>query len=89
MIIKIIILIEYSNDKTIHSTFKELLEHVYSRIESNINKDEIKSVLNEEIKDAECKCYTVNQVPAPKRKRSPSYLGSASLLGSPATAPLL
>jgi len=56
------ILMEYIDDKTVHSTlsitFEELLIHVMSRIEINEHKDEIKNILNTEINDSLCKCYT-------------------------------
>lgn len=55
-------LIEYSKDLTIHSelniTFNELLLYVINRIEINDNRDEIKNILNQEMKDAFCKCFT-------------------------------
>jgi hypothetical protein len=53
---------EYSKDTYYHSvlliTFKELLLHVWEIIEANDHKDEIKSILNNEILDSECKCFT-------------------------------
>ena len=56
------ILVEYCKDPNVHSTlhitFEELLLHVFSRIESNANKQEIKSVLNMEMTDSVCKCFT-------------------------------
>ena len=56
------LLIEYSNDIDHHSvlliTFKELLMYVWKLIESNEHKNEIKSVMNSEITDAEHKCFT-------------------------------
>ncbi len=55
-------LIEYSNYEDIHTelniTFKELLIYVINRIEINPHKDEIKKILNDEIKDSLCKCFT-------------------------------
>jgi hypothetical protein len=55
-------IVEYCNDGSIHSTlgvtFKELLGLVWERIKKNENKEEILKVLNEEIMDAECKCFT-------------------------------
>ena len=55
-------LIEYSKDENIHTelniTFGELLKYVISRIESNPHKDEIKKILNEEMRGALCKCTT-------------------------------
>jgi Leucine-rich repeat (LRR) protein len=56
------LLVEYSNNDDYHSvlliTFKELLLHVWEIIEANCHKDEIKSILNNEILDSECKCFT-------------------------------
>ena len=56
------ILVEYCKDENVHSTlritFEELLLHVFSRIEINENKKEIKSVLNMEMTDSVCKCFT-------------------------------
>jgi len=55
-------LIEYSNENSIHSllnlTFKDILLAVYNQIELHEHKQEIKRVLNEEMKDATCKCFT-------------------------------
>ncbi len=56
------ILVDYCKETTVHSTlqitFEELLLHVFSRIETNANKQEIKSVLNAEMSDSVCKCFT-------------------------------
>jgi Leucine-rich repeat (LRR) protein len=56
------ILVEYCKDPNVHSTlhitFEELLLHVFSRIEINEHKQEIKSVLNMEMTDSVCKCFT-------------------------------
>jgi len=56
------LLIEYSNNPDYHSvlfiTFKELLLYVWELIQENKNKDEIKNILNNEILDTECKCFT-------------------------------
>jgi Leucine-rich repeat (LRR) protein len=56
------ILVEYMNDESVHSTlkitFKELAEHVFSRIEVNEHCKEIKRVLNTEMIDSLCKCFT-------------------------------
>ena len=56
------LLIEYSNNPDYHSvlfiTFKELLLYVWELIQENKNKDEIKKILNNEILDTECKCFT-------------------------------
>ena len=55
-------LIEYSKDAIIHTelgiSFDELLKYIISRIHENEHRDEIKKVLNNEMKDAECKCFT-------------------------------
>jgi len=56
------ILMEYKNSKDIYSalniTFEELLLYVFNRIEINEHKDEIKQVLNAEMIDSVCKCFT-------------------------------
>ena len=55
------ILAEYCNDDTVHSlnvTFSELLKHVWNRINKNEHKEEILKVLNDEMENAECKCFT-------------------------------
>ena len=56
------ILVDYCKETTVHSTlritFEELLLHVFSRIETNVHKKEIKSVLNAEMSDSVCKCFT-------------------------------
>ena len=56
------ILMEYKNCKDIYSalniTFEELLLYVFNRIEINEHKDEIKGVLNTEMTDSVCKCFT-------------------------------
>ena len=53
---------EYKNSKDIYSalniTFEELLLYVFNRIEINEHKDEIKRVLNTEMTDSVCKCFT-------------------------------
>ena len=56
------ILMEYKNSKEIYSalniTFEELLLYVFNRIEINEHKNEIKNVLNTEMIDSVCKCFT-------------------------------
>jgi hypothetical protein len=57
------LIIEYASDEEYHSicfiTFKELLCHIWVIINNdNKNKDEIKKILNTEMMDAECKCFT-------------------------------
>jgi Leucine-rich repeat (LRR) protein len=56
------LLFEYSTCKDVHSclniTFEELLLYVFDRIEQNEHKDEIKRVLNIEIDESVCKCFT-------------------------------
>ena len=53
---------EYKNSTDIYSalniTFEELLLYVFNRIEINDHKDEIKRVLNAEMIDSVCKCFT-------------------------------
>jgi hypothetical protein len=58
-------LIEYCQDKSVHSllflTFSEILWFILQTIIKdfdNITQKEIKKVLNQEIADAECKCFT-------------------------------
>jgi len=55
-------LIEYASDQTEHRdlgvTFAEALQYVFTRIERNEHKDGIKDVLNKEMSDALCKCFT-------------------------------
>jgi hypothetical protein len=56
------LLIEYCNYYDYHSclliTFKELLLYVWELIQENEYKDAIKSILNTEMQDIECKCFT-------------------------------
>ncbi len=56
------LIMEYCSDKDYHSvlliTFKELLLNVWEIIESNAYKNEIKAILNTEMEDSECKCFT-------------------------------
>jgi hypothetical protein len=53
---------EYSEDTSIHTvlniTFGELLLYVFNRIEINEHKDEIKKILNSEMHESICKCFT-------------------------------
>ncbi len=53
---------EYFNNNDIHSllqlTYKELCLYVFSRIEINENKEEIKKILNQELIDSEGMCFT-------------------------------
>ena len=58
-------LIEYCHIQDIHSmlqlTFEELLGHVWKTIESLTPlscQTEVKQILNEELKDSQCKCFT-------------------------------
>ena len=55
------LLTEYCNDGTIHSlniTFAELLKFVWNRIIKHEHKEEIIKILDEEMENAECKCFT-------------------------------
>jgi hypothetical protein len=56
------ILMEYSEDTSIHTilniTFEELLLYVFNRIQINEHKDEIKRILNVEMHESICKCFT-------------------------------
>ena len=56
-------LIEYASDGTeVHMslgiTFAEALQYVFTRININKNSDEIKRILNQEMSDALCMCFT-------------------------------
>ena len=55
-------LIEYCKDESVHTvlnlTFSDLLTAVWNRIIANENAIEIKAILNTEMMDAECKCFT-------------------------------
>ena len=55
-------LVEYSRDDSIHTglnvTFLAVLVVVWNRIMISPHADEIKAVLNTEMTDAECKCFT-------------------------------
>jgi hypothetical protein len=55
-------LIEYSRDETEHSTlcvtFKDLLIPVWYRIVKHASANEIKKILNQEMNDALCMCFT-------------------------------
>jgi len=56
------LLFEYMDNKEVHSilniTFEELLLSVYDFIEKNENKEELYKIMNEEISEANCKCFT-------------------------------
>ena len=56
------ILIEYSDNTDVHSllniTFEELLLNIYSLILKNENSDEIFQIMNSEMNDSLCKCFT-------------------------------
>ena len=56
------ILFEYNCDESIHSTlnisFKELLLNVCSLIQQNDHSNEIFAIMNIEMNDAQCKCFT-------------------------------
>ena len=56
------LIINYCEDKSVHSilnvTFEEVLQSIWSKIRDNINKEEIIKILNIEILDSECKCFT-------------------------------
>ena len=56
-------LIEYASDQSdVHSdlgvTFAEALQYVFTRIDINENGNEIKRILNQEMSDALCMCFT-------------------------------
>jgi Leucine-rich repeat (LRR) protein len=58
------LLLEYCNDNSVHSvlniTFEEALLHVleYINLELKANRDDILNILETEILDSECKCFT-------------------------------
>jgi Leucine-rich repeat (LRR) protein len=56
------LLLDYCNDKTIHNilnvTFEEILNSIWSKIRVSEYKDEIIKILNIEMLDAECMCFT-------------------------------
>jgi Leucine-rich repeat (LRR) protein len=56
------LLFEYMEDTNIHSiigvTFHELLSNVFSLIFNHAHKNEILNILNIEIQESECKCFT-------------------------------
>jgi len=56
------LLFEYIDNKEVHTilniTFEELLLSVYNFIEKNENKEELYKIMNEEIIEANCKCFT-------------------------------
>jgi len=56
------LLMEYCEDESVHSvmgiTFKELLLAVWSIIKINKDKKEIEGIMNIEMSDADCKCFT-------------------------------
>ncbi len=55
-------IIEYCQDQTIHSvhliTYQELFLLVWNRIQNTIHKTELMKILEEQIADSECKCFT-------------------------------
>lgn len=55
-------LVEYAKDESVHTqlnlTFSDLLILVWNRIMMSRHMEEIKGVLNTEMRDAECKCFT-------------------------------
>ena len=55
-------LIEYCQDESIHSvhliTYGELLGYVWQRIIKSAHKEELFKILEEQIADSECKCFT-------------------------------
>jgi len=56
------LLFEYIDNKEVHSilniTFEELLLSVYDFIEKNENKEELFKIMNDEMSEANCKCFT-------------------------------
>ena len=55
-------IVEYCGDRTVHSvhllTYAELLAYVWARIVKSEHKDELVGILDEQIQDAECLCFT-------------------------------
>ncbi len=55
-------LVEYCQDQTVHSvhliTYVELLGLIWNRIINSIHKSELLRILEEQIADSECKCFT-------------------------------
>lgn len=55
-------LVEYCEDMTVHSvhllTYAELLAHIWARITRSEYRDELVRILDEQIQDAECMCFT-------------------------------
>ncbi len=55
-------IIEYCQDQTVHSihliTYEELLSYVWTRIVKSEHQTELKKILEEQIADAECMCFT-------------------------------
>jgi len=56
------LLFEYMDNKEVHTilniTFEELLLSVYDFIEKNENKEELYRIMNVEISEANCKCFS-------------------------------
>jgi len=56
------LILTYCKEQSVHSilnvTFEEVLNSVWCKIRDNINKEEIIKILNIEILDSECKCFT-------------------------------
>ncbi len=55
-------IIEYCQDQTVHSihliTYQELFSLVWNRIQNSIHKSQLMKILEEQIADSECKCFT-------------------------------
>ena len=55
-------IIEYINNDAVHSyinlTFGELFQYVWTRIQNHTESQGIKEILNDEMSDALCKCFT-------------------------------
>jgi len=56
------LIVEYSEEDERHSTlgvtFRDLFNAVWTTIAGHPHRDEIKQILNRELEDAECKCFT-------------------------------
>ena len=55
-------LVEYCQDNSVHSihliTYQELLSYVWQRITKSVHQSELFKILEEQIIDSECKCFT-------------------------------
>ena len=56
------LILEFCEDKTVHSvhllTYIELLSYVWARIDRSEHRSELRIILAEQVRGAECKCFT-------------------------------